>query len=239
MAFPLPPTLEETRRAVAVRLNYGPQAAASPAMSDLLDEFIRQAAREVLLEAPWVELRQRLGVALQDGVERYEFPDNMEPGRLERVLVLDTEDREYELQAGIRPYERSDLGANPDYTDLPLRYEIMDQDLVILPRPNTERYPMLVIEGYARPPEPHHSDDRVPVDKEALIQKATVIGKLHLGTKDAMVAAQNLRHYLERIRSMQSEGETIRVGGAFSRRFPYQTRRRNVRGGLGNYWLYP
>ena len=270
MAFVQSPKLASVRQSIAVRLNFGAQAAQSDSMRSLLDEFIRRATRELLLEAHWVELRIRHRLDLIHGNAWYDWPDNMDPGRLERLIVVSTSGDEFRLSAGIHPEERaaalagrrenfhrdetpdaegkyaepdpvSNLNAGDpgrEWLSMPLRYEIVNQQLCILPLPDTEVYPYMLIEGYSRPPAPRHNDDLIPLDEEALIQKATVIGKLHFSHKDAGAAAAYMAEYIKRLRPMQSEGETIRIGGHFSRKFPYNQRRGRYPAGE-NYWLLP
>lgn len=230
MSFALPPTLMEVREAVAIRLNVGAQATVASSMRDLLDEFIRRASREVLLEAAWVELRVRLEMDLVDGVSLYEWPDNMDPGRLEGLSVVSqldgNDERVYELHAGIRAHEQ-EMWTGDSAKGLPVRYEIINGDLRLLPAPDTENYQILRIEGYQRPPEPRTNTDRIPLDKEAVVQKAVAIGKQHFGHPDALLAANDFRLYVERMRPLQSDGEDMVLGGARSRKFSRTTLRRN------------
>lgn len=241
MAFVLPPTLMEVREAVAVRLNFGPQAARSPAMRPLLDEFIRRAAAEVVLEAAWVELRIRYETDLVDGQDTYDFPDNMDPGRLERLIVRSKSGDEYELEADIQPHERAQFNRTATSKDMPLRYEIVNEEIVLIPRPDAVEYPTLLVEGYAKPAEPRANDDRIPVDKEALVQWATAIGKAHFGHKDASVSLQTVREYLRRVRATQTDSSSVQIGGHFSAKFRYRRGRRiGGASALGNnYWLLP
>lgn len=213
MAFPLPPTLNEIRQATAVRLNFGPQAQQGDAMRDLLTEFVQRASRELYVYARWVELRVRYDISLVNAQSAYDWPDNMDPSRLERLMVLDNDGYEFELAADIRPSERSEYtdGDNPE--DLPLRYEIVNKELRIYPPPDTTEYPTLRIEGFERPTLPRNNNDRIPMDREALIQRATLIGKLHFGHEDAGRAEAMHKDYLERIKPVQAAAATLQVGG--------------------------
>lgn len=264
MAFIQPPRLADVRRSVAVRLKVGPQAEQSPTMRETLDELIRRASRELLLEAHWVELRFRSRLDLIDGQGFYDWPDNLDPGRLEEVCVVSTSNDIVPLQRGLHPEERADFlrghatafveeqlpdqtggysqtTTGPEWKSMPLRYEIVNQQLLVLPLPDTERYPYLTLEGYSRPPSPRMNDDLIPVDEEALIQKATMLGKFEFNRPDAGAAKVMLDEYLRRLRPMQGEGETIRLGGHFSRKFRYNRRRGSHAEHLNhpNYWLLP
>lgn len=244
MAFVLPPTLAEVRASVATRLKYGKQAARSPAMKDLLDEFIRRATREVVLEAHWTELRIRYEADFIDGVDTYDFPDNMEPGRLERLIVVSVNGDEYEMMPDIHPVERARLNSGDDPKDMPVRYEIVNQEIKVVPPPDAEQYPTLAIEGYTRPPDPQNNDDRIPVDKEALIQWATALGKADFNKVSEELTLRPVIAYLKRVRAVQTDGSSIQIGGHFSRKFRYAQNRRVTReagqaGPGSNYWLLP
>ncbi len=263
MAFLAPPTLAEVRRSVAVRLKMGAQAEQSPLLRDTIDEYIRRAARELLLEAHWVELRNIYKLPLINGNAWYDWPDNMDPGRLERIMVVAVNGGEYRLQSGIHPEERAAAGPSdgnwqagefPDAEGvftasgiaaadlplaMPLRYEIVNQQLCVLPLPDSARYPHLLIEGFMRPVAPEHNDDPIPLDREAIIQKATVIGKFDFNKPDAAAAKVLFDEYIRRLRPTQSEGESIRIGGPFSRKFPYARPRNAGVDPNSNYWLLP
>jgi hypothetical protein len=242
MALPLPPTLQEVRTAVAIRLGYGQQAERAPAMRELIDEFIRRAAVELLLEADWVELRVRVATDLLDGVDEYDFPDRMDPGRIEQLIVVDKDGHEIPMLPGLHASERSLLDSRDSY-DLPVRYEFIDGLIKVSPPPDAERYPTLLIEGYQAPAEPHADSDRIPLHKEALIRWATALGKAHFHKLSEENQLVGVRRLLQRVRATQSEGATIHIGGHFSSKFPFvQPRRIGRRGHRGplppNYWLY-
>jgi hypothetical protein len=242
MAFVLPPTLAEVRAAVATRLSFGKQAARSPAMKDLLDEFIRRATREVVLEAHWVELRVRYENDFIDGQDTYDFPDNMEVGRLERLIVVSKDGDEYEMMPDIHPVERARLTSGTEPKDMPVRYEIVNQEIKVVPPPDAEQYPTLAIEGYTRPADPQNNDDRIPVDKEALIQWATALGKAHFQKTTEELTLRPVKDFLKRVRATQTDGSSVQIGGHFSRKFRYAQNRRLTReGGMAgrgnNYWL--
>lgn len=241
MAFALPLSLAEARRSVAVRLNFGPQADASPDMRALLDEFIRRAARELLLEADWVELDVELAFMTTPAQHVYDWPDNMDLGRVEAIFVVDSEGREHTLEAGLRDYERNqwDSKGEVDRAGLPLRYEVVNEELRIYPAPS-DQYPELHFRGYLTPRPPLKNEDRIPVDHEALLQKATAIGKKHFGMPDAMQADMDVALYLNRLRPTESDGSGFRIGGHFSQKFHQTSKRtgfrRDRRWGQNGWW---
>jgi len=243
MALAIAPRLSAVRRAVAVRCKMGAQAERSPAFRDEMDEWIREAFHEIINEADFLVLKMRAEIDLIHGQHSYDVPDNLNAGDIDNVyvrqkVVSDTggtqTTQEYVLKPGLRAYERSawkmpepdpETGEQEDRTSLPLRYEIVDQNFDIYPAPNTDIYSTLVIEGYRTPPEPTHNDDRLEVDKEAIIRLATAIGKAARRQSDAADTRARYEMYVEKYRANQSEGDTFRVGGRFSRKFPCQQQR--------------
>ena len=228
MTLSMSPTLAEVRRAVAIRLNFGSQAD-NPEMRDLVVQYVQSAAAELLTRHTWIENLISLEAPLIDGQTLYDFPDNIDPGRIERIIVLDVDGNELPLEADIQPHERSLYLADPDLKDLPLRYRFIDQQIEILPRPDVTNYPTWIIEGYQRQGKPVEDGDTIPVDEEALIRFATAKLKAHLNQRDAGAAQRDAELYLETIRPLQSEPSNIQVGGNFNRKYPFYQPRRTFR----------
>jgi len=235
MPFNPPPTLATVRQAVAIRLNAGGQADADQTFRLLLDELLRRAVAEILREADWAELRERWDVTLVNDQSIYDFPADLDPGRIETVTIVDVNGAEYELHPGIAFYERDALGRMGP--GLPTRYEVVNSELVILPTPLIEQYPTMRIEAYTRPAEVFNNSERVPVQREVVVQWAAALGKEHFGHPNWQQAKADAREYARRLRPAQSDGETIQLGGHFSGANRYRQRRRT--GALPpNYWLY-
>lgn len=259
MALSIAPRLSEVRRAVAVRCHMGPQAERSPGFRAELDEWVREAFHTIVNEADFLVLKVALETDLIHGQHAYDIPDGMKVGDIDQVLVRAAPQstgngkqvlEEYPLMAGVREYERNawampapdpETGEQEDRTGLPIRYEIIDQNFMVYPAPNTELYDTLIVRGYRMPPEPVHDDDRVEVDKEALIRLATAIGKSARRLPDAQDARARYETYVAKVRGNESEGETLRIGGGFSRKFPYVRPRRNVGPDYSRYpfWTPP
>lgn len=221
MAHKVAPKLAEVRKAVAVRLKYVEQAAQSPMLRGQIDEAVRAALNDLLLQCNWVELRQRRETKLIDKQNIYDFPDNFDPGRIESITVVSDKGARYRLEAGVRSYERDEYRFT-ERTGMPLRYEFINEEMHLYPAPDGEQYPTLEIEGFYRPSEPVNDDDSIPVQKEAIIRLATAYMKPD-GVREREVALA--LHYAQGLRSLNSENETIQIGGHLSRKHPYTKRR--------------
>lgn len=231
MTYVLAPTLQEIRKAAAIRLNLGHEVSDSTAAHPLLDEFTRQAARELLLEAHWLELRATFDIELEDAQHSYDLPDHVLPGRIEDVYIVDTEGRERQILPDVRPYERG-AWAGEDRKGLPQRYDFLNQLLEIFPAPDTTQYVTMRIYARSVDPDPRNNNDRIHVDREALIQRTTLLGKQHFGWPDVRQAQVDHQVYLERVKMAQGTGKGFTFGGRKSFRSASTTRRqrRNRRG---------
>lgn len=240
MALRLGPTLAEARRDCAVELNWGAQVSNTTASHPLIDRMIRKAYQRVLHEFPWAILFQSHTEALITGQAQYEVPDGLKMGRIERVVALDTEGREWEMQRGLDVAERAAWGRTDATPGAPLRYDLQDRGIVLLPPPDSTRWPSLRFDGYFTPPAPTANLDRIPVDGEAVVGLAVAMLKAHVAAPDAQRAAQDAEIYLQRLRPAESTGSSFRLGGPFSRKFRYSRGRntvdnRNV--GDGGWWV--
>jgi len=206
-----------------------------------LDEYVRMAFNDILDTAAHLVLRTRVRVDLIDGRHSYDVPDGFIPGKFDAVLIEDVNGVETPVAAGVREYERSlwkmDDSGEQDRRGLPARYEVINQNLDIYPAPDTETYKYLVFEGTRTPPEPVANDDKIELHKEALIRLATFYGKSDLGQGDAGAVFARYQSLVDKVRARETEGEVIRLGGHFSRKFAYSTHRETSGG--PDYSRYP
>lgn len=221
MALRLGPTLAEARRECAIELNWGAQVSNTTASHPLIDRMLRKAYQRVQHEFPWAILYQSHIEPLITGQTQYEIPDGLRLGKIERLVLLDTDGREWAIQRGLDVAERS-AWSRPDISPgIPLRYDLQDGGIVILPAPDATRYPSMRFDGYFTPQPPQMNGDRIPVDGEAVIGLAVAMLKAHVASPDAARAAQDAEVYLQRLRPAETVGASFRLGGPFSRKFCY------------------
>jgi len=240
MALSVSPTLAELRNSVAIRMNMGVQASTSTAMHPVLDEYIRQAFNLLVNDCEWAIMNVKVSVDLIDKNHVYEVPDGMAVGDIEIITVENTNNFEFPLSPGIAYYERNafriDRGADPDNPgQLPLRWEVRDQDLQIYPAPDAALYPKMNIYGKATPREPFADDDRSFIDKEAHITQA-VIGLKTLYDMDTQKDEMLMARHERNVRAKQSDGEIVQIGPTPSARFRGDDRRLD---GADNVFFYP
>jgi hypothetical protein len=239
MALRLGPTLAEARRDCAVELNWGAQVSDSTAAHPIIDRMIRKAYQRVQLEFPWAILFQSHTEPLITGQMQYEIPDGLSLGKIERLVAIDTEGREWEIQRGLDVAERAAWGRTDATAGCPLRYDLQDGGIVLMPPPDATRWPTMRFDGYFTPLPPQENLDRIPVDGEAVIGLAVAMLKAHIGSPDAGRAAQDAEIYLQRLRPTEGTGAGFRLGGPFSRKFRYSGGRRTTDSQLigdGGWW---
>jgi len=240
MALSVSPTLAELRNSVAIRMNMGVQASTSEAMHPVLDEYIRQAFNLLVNDCEWAIMNTMIPITLIDKQHIYEVPDGIAPGDIEIITIENTNKFEYPMASGVAYYERNafriDRGDSDDNPgQLPMRWEVRNQDLVIYPAPDAALYPTMNVYGKAVPREPYRDDDRSFIDKEAHITQA-VIGLKTLYDMDTQKDEMLMARHERNVRAKQSDGEVVQIGPTPSARFAGDDRRSD---GADNAFFYP
>lgn len=213
MAFSAYSTLSEVRRSLALLLNLGTFAEQATETRQLLDEFIRQAVAFIDLEAPWVRRRARTDLALVTNQSVYDFPDNVRPGRLVELSIVNTNGNERALHPGVTAQERAYYRNVTASGALPTHWEIVDEQLNILPAPDATNYPTLRLTYYRAAVLPSSDDDELPLDGQAVLLYATHLGREHyLGGSGGK--RQEYEQYIQRLRPLEAQRDTIHMGGA-------------------------
>lgn len=224
MALATSPPLLELRQALAIRLNLGKQASTSKRLHPLLDEWLRSSFELLVREANWIVLRVTEDMELVTGQHAYDVPDSIDVGSIEEITVMDEDFMEWRIEPGINVHERNayrvDRGGEykESQASVPLRWEVIDQMLHIYPAPD-DRFLTMKIRGKAIPRAPYSDGDRAYIDKEAHLLQATLLGKDHFKMPGINSTAATLQRHLTNMRSAQSDGEPVVIGGSKSARF--------------------
>ncbi len=217
------PTFATIIDEVLVNLGRSVQGNHSNSTRELAKSWIRRAHAVLYNEVDWIRLTKTTDIELTEDVAVYDVPDFVDPGKIDRILVLDEDDKEYELGWGIRPNERNAAQTSSQ----PLRIEIVDGAFRIAPAPAEEWATTLRIEYQEAEPDFSDENTRIVVDTQALIMKATIYGLNHYQIPGLEMWVSELAKHLDNIRAKNSDGETIQLGGRQSALVRMATRERN------------
>jgi hypothetical protein len=227
MALPLPPTLSEVRNAVAIRSTIGMSGAISKTAIPLLNEAINQANARIYQGAVWARKTFEVYEPTVSGTRQYDIPDGANgPGGVLTLEVVNEDGNRYPLVHNSSNYiDANEQAANEP--GMPLFYYYLGDVIVLDKEVEISAYPQLRFVVQGAPVTMVDDGDRAAVDREALVQLATIYAKTLLNLPfDRTLVMREFEKYLSDMRSNTAEpGETI----------PLQSQRL-----MGpTYWLNP
>jgi hypothetical protein len=208
-------SLAGARTSVLTRCGFADQGTAAVRAVKRIDEFIREAMRELVHEADWVQMRKELRIELIEGQDRYDYPPEATTGQLLSITVEDEQERQHEITAGLRSY---DLDGKPGDTSLtvkigqPSRYRFIDGEIQLYPAP-TARFINLVVFYIAKLPDLVDDNELLPFDGELIIRKATIKARRHFKQDVVPEELAEFERYLMRVKRQQNEARVFNVGG--------------------------
>lgn len=203
MAEALFPTLVLVRERALARAGVTTEGGAAAPYYPIALEKLREAQNTLIEEASWTRLRRRFTQPLVDGVHEYDIPDLSTFSMLERVTVLSTTGQEYDLAPGAGAQVRNAFHSK----GLPAYFEFQNDEIRVEPAPDASRYPTMVIDAWLAAGDLNTEQERVVVHEEALIQRAALLIKEHLGIGGEISNAWK-RHYLFVDTLAMKQGET-------------------------------
>jgi hypothetical protein len=211
MALPPPATLAAIRSEVFLRCTINTGGDRGARALGLVDSMIRRSVRELTVKAPWLRLTSSITIDLVDDVSTYDFPDSMDPGKYAEVLVRNATTEKL-LPLSPDPSQRN-RNALLESSGQPRYYWFDDQQLNVSPKPDTDYWDQLTIRGYLRAGELVNDTDLVPIDSEAVVQRA----EIHLRPRIGLTVTQDMKDthlaYLRDLRGEQSENSGSMPGG--------------------------
>jgi hypothetical protein len=189
--------------------------------------YLRQAMRELVGEATWDDLKADVRIPLTEGQDRYEYPEETYVGGILEVSVEDDRGRFWPIDGGIRRHDRMPTPQDTTHrvaTGRPNRWRVVDKEIEVLPAP-TAQYVNLVITFKRKLPSLNDGEDFLPFEPELLIQRATILMKLHYQKPGGSDDERSYRRYLLQRKRAQGEGRVFNVGG---RKSHYVTRDKRV-----------
>lgn len=202
MALPLPPTLVELRRSVAIRSGLATQNDSTLRYQAQVDEFINKAQRIIDLKASWARRNIRATFAATTGTTDYDIPNNSTLGAISRLAIQNADGVEVELFYDNRPaYETLRLVDNGQ----PVVYRIIDEVIRVLPAVDATLWPTFIMEYQTAAATLVNDADRCSVDPEAIIQMATADIRKMLGLITPVEAAADMAAAFAYLNDLQQE----------------------------------
>lgn len=182
MSLPLPPTLVQMRRSVAIRAGLATQNDTSLRYQAQIDEYLNKAQKFIDLNAIWARRMVRSTFASVDDETDYDIPTDANIGSIARLAIQDIDGVESELFEDDRPmFEALRLVTK----GMPRVYRIIDQVIRVQPKVDAATWPTFIVEYEVRATDLVNDSDRTSVDAEAMIQFATTDIKRMLGLIEA------------------------------------------------------
>ncbi len=230
MALVLENTLGDARIEVLTRLGFAEQGTAVLRNVNLVDSFIRKAARSLVHEADWAIMYRELEIPLIEGQDRYDFPDETETGQMDQIWCVDNNGKPWPMTSGIR---WQDLEGDPAddttfrvKTGQPERLRIINSEIQIYPAP-TDTFSHIQVSYVKRMPKLLEDIEILPFDSELIIQQAVIYGKVHYGMPGVREDERDKTKYLMHVKKQQRVGRVFTAGG---RKSHFVTRPKETRG---------
>ena len=170
-----------------LRRNNDPGVRASDLPS--IQQAIKRSYETLYDEYDWPHRRQIFAkIALAAGQRYYDFPDDMDPGRIMDVYVRNASTLKYH-PLGAAPSQILRNAGISSTSGRPSYYWFDNEALNITPAPLAATWDQIRLDGYIRATALTNDEDLVSVDGEALIQRA----EIHTRPRIGMPVSQDMR----------------------------------------------
>ncbi len=205
-------THEELLAELRARLGFVSQGPSANNNRALMKSFLREAHDYVYNQLNPTAMRKKTVIMLEPGSYLYDWhndeeDEDIDPGRVESVWVIDGNDR-YRLIQGITEHHRAD-----DSRGQPIRYDTLDGQIELWPVPDRTGYGLLV-EYVAGKPRFSEASDRPGVPDDLVLLYAIYVAKAHFRHPDYQVASSAFNAALSKARMSQHENRRYFTAGA-------------------------
>lgn len=191
----------------------------------IVNACIKQAHKMIYEESTWYPLVIRTTETLSDGIDIYEWPASVDPGRVFNVGVRQASaagtQYVYPLRPGLRESERN-AGISPSTPagTQPLFYVVENGTITVSPTPDTAFWDALIIEGIAAYSDLVNDADLSCVDGLLVAQRAEIIARPRLGFPvDDLLLSVHAK-YANDIVCKNSDGRSFMLNDAQNATFP-------------------
>jgi hypothetical protein len=191
----------------------------------IVNTCIKQAHKQIYEESSWYPLNLRVTEALVDGVDIYEWPAAMDPGRVYKVGVRQAAavgtPYVYPMRPGMRENERN--AGLPPYTPTnsqPLFYVIENGTVTISPAPDITQWDALVLEGIAAYADLVNDNDLSCVDGLLVAQRAEIMARPRLGKPTDEMMVRMHERYAQQIIAKNADNRVFMMNDATGTQAP-------------------
>lgn len=233
MTLPLNDTLETARYKVLLRCGMAQQSSHNPNIQPVIDDFIRSAHHQFFNELDWIALKQRGTITLINDQTAYDFPDETNVGLINRIWCVDTDGVPYEIYPEPTAEQRYSVGSD---AARPVFYEVRDGGINFFPATDADTYPTVYFEYVERESSLAQDSDRLQIDSELVVLKATAAARTFLGMPGAKECMDEAAYLLRQIKAKNASGESASIATyprprLYSSRYAQQNRQYNYAGG--------
>ena len=195
------------------RLGYVTQGPSANNNKPLLDSFLQEAHEYVFAQLNPSNRRKKTAIVLEPGSYLYDWhndedDEDIDPGLVQSVWLIDSDDTRYRLKQGITEKMRED-----DERGQPVRYDDMDGQIELYPIPDEDPY-RLVIEYINGPGRFFRDPDRPCVPDRLVALYALYLGQVHYRMPAYQATSAAFNALLSREQAKQHEGRRYIVNDA-------------------------
>lgn len=187
-----------------VRLGYITQGPSANSNKSILDSFLQEAHEVVYEQLMPTAMRKKTRIKVETGSYRYDWhndeeDENIDPGKVTGVWIIDDAENRYRLTQGIDEKCRED-----DSRSQPLRYDTLEGQIELYPIPDEGPYDLL-IEYIAERPRFVRDSDRPGVPDRLVFLFALYMAQAHYRMPDYQMTLQLFQNMIAKEKAKQHE----------------------------------
>jgi hypothetical protein len=199
------------------RLGYVQQGPSANNNKSILDSFLQEAHEVVYEQLEPTPMRKKTAIVLENGSYLYDWhndedDEDIDPGKVISVWVLDDGDNRFKLTQGISERMRED-----DQRGMPLRYDNLDGQIELYPIPDEEPY-RLLIEYIANRPRFVQDTDRPGVPDRLVFLFALYMAQAHYRMPEYQTTLQLFQSMMAKEKAKQHENRRYFISEPLNRK---------------------
>lgn len=217
MALEAPKSLSYVRGEVMSRCTLNTGGDRGGRAKAVVDSMIRSAIRQLVAKNPWLVGKITKEVDLVTDVSAYDFPDELDPSRIELIDAREVATQEF-YPVAPSPSQAQRNALLTSTLGRPSWYWFDDGQINVTPLPDPTLWDILRLSGFAAVTSPVADGDEITIDAEAVVQRAEILARPRLGLGVTQDMKDQHLAYIRELKKGISEGGGLLLGGATSAR---------------------